>query len=265
LHRPHPGRHGRRPGSRPAAGAGARGQPAPARVHRRPRPADLRDPPRQPRPGQPRPGREPRPGALRHRHPDGRGRTRETRFSGPGRFRHHGRVTTTAPQGRLLRRGLRVIHRQVALHPRPFVVAVGGAAVYALGTVAQSWVLGQGVDRAVTPRFETGQFRAGAAVAAACAIRAVGLIKTAGIIPRRIAATMVHANVQATLREGLTERFHRLPLTWHPRHPAGELLSRPEGDPEAAPEILSPLPFATGVLTMLGATVVWLFLADLFL
>ena len=174
-------------------------------------------------------------------------------------------MTTTAPQGHLLRRGLRVIRRQVALHPRPFVVAVAGAAVYALGTVAQSWVLGQVVDRAVTPRFETGQFRAGAAVAAACAIVAVGLVKTVGIITRRIAATMVHANVQATLREELAERFHRLPLTWHHRHPAGELLSRAEGDLDAASEILSPLPFATGVLTMLGATVVWLFLADMFL
>jgi len=168
----------------------------------------------------------------------------------------------TAPQGRLLRRGLRVIRRQVALHPRPFVVAVLGAAVYAVGTVAQSWVLGQVVDRAVTPRFETGQLRTGVAVAAAAAIVAVGLVKTVGIITRRIAATMVHANVQATLRDGLVERYHRLPLTWHHEHPAGELLSRAEGDLDAASEILSPLPFATGVLTMLGAAAVWLFLAD---
>jgi ATP-binding cassette subfamily B protein len=180
-------------------------------------------------------------------------------------FRHHGRVTTPAPQGRLLRRGLGVIGRQVALHPKPFVVAVLGAMVYALGTVAQSWLLGQVVDRAVTPRFESGQFRAGVAVAAACAIVAVGLVKTVGIITRRIAATIVHANVQATLREGLAQRFHRLPLTWHHEHPAGELLSRAEGDLEAASEILSPLPFATGVLTMLGAAAVWLFLADPFL
>ncbi|HEX2373646.1 MAG TPA: ABC transporter ATP-binding protein [Actinomycetota bacterium] len=171
-------------------------------------------------------------------------------------------MTTTAPQGRLLRRGLRVIARQVALHPKPFAVAVLGAMVYALGTVAQSWVLGQVVDRAVTPRFETGQLPAGAAVAAACAIVAVGLVKTVGIITRRIAATMVHANVQATLREGLAERYHRLSLTWHHGHPAGELLSRAEGDLDAASEILSPLPFATGVLTMLGAAAVWLFLAD---
>jgi ATP-binding cassette, subfamily B, bacterial len=174
-------------------------------------------------------------------------------------------VTTTAPQGRLLRRGLRVIGRQVALHPKPFVVAVSGAMVYALGTVAQSWVLGQVVDRAVTPRFETGQLRAGVAVAAACAIVAVGLVKTVGIITRRIAATIVHANVQASLRGRLAERYHRLPLTWHHGHPAGELLSRAEGDLDAASEILSPLPFATGVLTMLGAAAVWLFLADPFL
>jgi ATP-binding cassette, subfamily B, bacterial len=184
---------------------------------------------------------------------------------GPGVFRHHGGVTATAPQGRLLRRGLRVVGRQVALHPRPFVVAVAGAMVYALGTVLQSWVLGQVVDRAVTPRFETGRLQAGVAVAAACAIVAVGLVKTAGIICRRIAATMVHANVQATLRERLVERYHRLPLTWHHEHPAGELLSRAEGDLDAASEILSPLPFATGVLTMLGAAAVWLVLADPFL
>ena len=174
-------------------------------------------------------------------------------------------MTTSAPQGRLLRRGLRVIGRQVALHPRPFVIAVLGAMVYAVGTVAQSWVLGQVVDRAVTPRFETGQLRTGAAVAAACAIVAVGLVKTAGIITRRIAATIVHANVQATLRDRLAERYHRLPLTWHHEHPAGELLSRAEGDLDAASEILSPLPFATGVVTMLGAAAVWLFLADPFL
>ncbi|HEX5876864.1 MAG TPA: ABC transporter ATP-binding protein [Actinomycetota bacterium] len=174
-------------------------------------------------------------------------------------------MTTSAPQGRLLRRGLRVIGRQVALHPRPFVIAVLGAMVYAVGTVAQSWVLGQVVDRAVTPRFEAGQLRAGVAVAAACAIVAVGLVKTAGIITRRIAATTVHANVQATLRDRLAERYHRLPLTWHHEHPAGELLSRAEGDLDAASEILSPLPFATGVVTMLGAAAVWLFLADPFL
>jgi ABC-type multidrug transport system fused ATPase/permease subunit len=178
--------------------------------------------------------------------------------------RHHGAVTTT-PQGRLLRRGLRVIGAQVALHPRPFVLAVAGAMVYALATVGQSWVLGQVVDRVVTPRFETGDFRVGAALAAAAAIVAVGLVKTAGVICRRTAATVAYANVQATLRERLTEQFHRLPLTWHHRNPAGELLSRTEGDLDALSHIMSPLPFATGVITMLVVAAVWLVVTDPFL
>jgi ABC-type multidrug transport system fused ATPase/permease subunit len=172
---------------------------------------------------------------------------------------------TTIPQGRLLRRGLRVIGAQVALHPRPFVLAVAGAMVYALATVGQSWVLGRVVDRVVTPRFQTGDFRLGAALAAAAAIVAVGLVKTAGVICRRTAATVAYANVQATLRERLTEQFHRLPLTWHHRNPAGELLSRTEGDLDALSHIMSPLPFATGVITMLVIAAVWLVVTDPFL
>ncbi|HEX8134708.1 MAG TPA: ABC transporter ATP-binding protein [Actinomycetes bacterium] len=172
---------------------------------------------------------------------------------------------TTIPQGRLLRRGLCVIGAQVALHPRPFALAVAGAMVYALATVGQSWVLGRVVDRVVTPRFETGDFRVGAALAAAAAIVAVGLVKTAGVICRRTAATVAYANVQATLRERLTEQFHRLPLTWHHRNPAGELLSRTEGDLDALSHIMSPLPFATGVITMLVVAAIWLVVTDPFL
>jgi ATP-binding cassette subfamily B protein len=174
-------------------------------------------------------------------------------------------VTATIPQGRLLRRGLRVIGAQVALHPRPFVIAVAGAMVYALATVGQSLVLGQVVDRVVTPRFESGRFQAGAVAVAACAIVAVGLVKTAGVICRRTAATIAYANIQATLRERLTEQYHRLPLTWHHRNPAGELLSRTEGDLDALSHIMSPLPFATGVITMLVAAAVWLVVTDPFL
>jgi ATP-binding cassette, subfamily B, bacterial len=174
-------------------------------------------------------------------------------------------VTATTPQGRLLRRGLRVIGAQVALHPRPFVIAVAGAMLYALATVGQSLVLGRVVDQVVTPRFESGRFQAGAVIAAACAIVAVGLVKTAGVICRRTAATVAYANVQATLRERLTEQYHRLPLTWHHRNPAGELLSRTEGDLDALSHVMSPLPFATGVITMLVAAAVWLVVTDPFL
>jgi ABC-type multidrug transport system fused ATPase/permease subunit len=174
-------------------------------------------------------------------------------------------VTPPLPQGRLLRRGLQVVRRQVALNPAPFLAAVGGATAYALASVGQSWVLGRVVDRAVAPRFAGGDLRVGTALAAAAAIVAVGILKTVAIVCRRIGATLAHAGVVATLRRRLAEQYHRLPLGWHRDHPAGELLSRAEGDLEAAAEILQPLPFATGVVTMLAAAAVWLVLTDPYL
>src|SRR6266540_2883293 len=167
--------------------------------------------------------------------------------------------------GRLLRRGVIVMWRQVRLRPIPFLIAVGGALVYALGIVGQSWVLGQVIDRVVVPRFASGHLAVGATIAAACAIVAVGLAKTAGIICRRVAATVAGAGVEATLRERLAGQYLWLPLEYHHRHPAGELLSHTEGDLKAAAEVLHPLPFATGVIALLLAAATWLVLTDPYL
>jgi ABC-type multidrug transport system fused ATPase/permease subunit len=155
--------------------------------------------------------------------------------------------------------------RQVRLRPVPFAIAVFGAMVYAVGIVGQSWVLGQMVDRVVAPRFESGRLGVGAVIAAACAVVAVGIVRTAGIICRRVAATTAGARVSATLRERLAAQYHWLPLRYHHRHPAGELLSHAEGDVRAASEVLHPLPFATGVVTLLVLAATWLVLTDPYL
>jgi ABC-type multidrug transport system fused ATPase/permease subunit len=172
----------------------------------------------------------------------------------------------TAPAtGRLLRRGLRMIGRQVGLHPWSFAVAVAGALLYAVATVAQSWVLGRVVDRVIAPRFAGGATTVAAAVAAAAAIVAVAVAKAGGVVCRRLCATINRADVGATLRERLAGQYHHLPLAWHQRHPVGELLSHSEGDIEAASEIVSPLPFATGAVTLLLVAAVWLVVTDPFL
>src|SRR6266700_4575956 len=122
-------------------------------------------------------------------------------------------MSKNPPNGGILRRGLIVMWRQVRLRPVPFAIAVAGAMVYALGIVGQSWVLGRVVDRVVAPRFESGHFSAGAAIAAACAIVGVGILRTAGIICRRVAASIAGARSSAILRERLAEQYHWLPLT----------------------------------------------------
>ena len=174
-------------------------------------------------------------------------------------------MSTAPATGRLLRRGLRMIGRQVGLHPWSFAVAVAGALLYAVATVAQSWVLGRVVDRVIAPRFAGGATTVAAAVAAAVAIVAVAVAKAGGVVCRRLCATINRADVGATLRERLAGQYHHLPLAWHQRHPVGELLSHTEGDIEAASEIVSPLPFATGAVTLLLVAAVWLVVTDPFL
>src|SRR6266540_3930465 len=169
------------------------------------------------------------------------------------------------PSVGILRRGLIVMWRQVRLRPVPFAIAVFGAMVYALGIVGQSWVLGQVVDRVVAPRFDSGHFSAGAAIAAALAILGMGVLRTAGIICRRVAANVAGAGASAILRERLAEQYHWLPLRYHHRHSAGELLSHAEGDVHAASEVMHPLPFATGVVTLLVLAATWLVLTDPYL
>ncbi len=169
------------------------------------------------------------------------------------------------PSVGILRRGLIVMWRQVRLRPVPFAIAVFGAMVYALGIVGQSWVLGQVVDRVITPRFDSGHFSAGAAIAAALAILGMGVLRTAGIICRRVAANVAGAGASAILRERLAEQYHWLPLRYHHRHSAGELLSHAEGDVHAASEVMHPLPFATGVVTLLALAATWLVLTDPYL
>src|SRR3712207_2818142 len=68
--------------------------------------------------------------------------------------------------------------------------------------------------------------------------------------------------LQAEYRRRVTAQYLRLPLSWHQRHPTGQLLSNANSDVEAAWFFVSPLPFACGALVMIAVTVVALFLTD---
>jgi ABC-type multidrug transport system fused ATPase/permease subunit len=153
----------------------------------------------------------------------------------------------------------------VALHPRSFAVAVVGATVFALATVAGSWALGRVVDRVIVPSFSE-QGVGDATVAAALAlVLGIGLVRAAGIVVRRVFATITQASVQATLRGQLVERYQVVPYRFHRRRPAGELLSHAGNDVDAATEILGPLPYATGVVVIMVTSALWMVATDPFL
>lgn len=167
--------------------------------------------------------------------------------------------------GRLLRRGLAVVRHHVRLHPKPFVISVSGALVYALATVGSSAAIGRVVDEVVTPRFEEGEVARATVIGGLLTIVAVGLVKCAGIVTRRVFANVIQADVQATLRRKVVARYLDLPLRYFRQHPTGELIAHAGADVEAGTMVMAPLPWATGVLVLLTVAAGWLIATDVFL
>ena len=161
-----------------------------------------------------------------------------------------------------LRRGLGLLGRAVRHEPRIFALAVTGSAVYGVMTVGAAWVIGRVTDEVVAPAFRAGETTTGALVGAAVAIGAGALIKSAGIVGRRLGAGVMQYRLQARYRRAVTRQYLRLPLSWHQRHPTGQLLSNANADVEAIWFPIAPMPMAVGVLVMLVVAGVALVLTD---
>ncbi|KWW99844.1 ABC transporter related protein [Carbonactinospora thermoautotrophica] len=176
-------------------------------------------------------------------------------------------MSSGSPQsGRsVLTRGLAVLGVAIREEPRVFAVAVLASALYGFMTVAAAWVIGAVTDAVVVPAFRTGRADAGALAAALLAITAVGTLKAAGIVGRRLFAGIMQYRLQATYRRRVTRQYLRLPLAWHHKHPTGQLLSNANADVEATWYPIAPLPMATGVLVMLLVAAVSMVVTDLVL
>jgi ATP-binding cassette, subfamily B, bacterial len=68
--------------------------------------------------------------------------------------------------------------------------------------------------------------------------------------------------LQARYRRAVTRQYLRLPLAWHHRHPAGQLLSNANADVEATWQVMAPLPMALGVVVMLLVAAAAMLAAD---
>ncbi len=151
----------------------------------------------------------------------------------------------------VLRRGLGILGIAVRHEPLVFTAAVTGSAVYGFMTVAAAWVLGRITDEVIVPAFRDGRTTAGGLTAAAAAIVAVAFLKALGIVGRRLGAGIMQYRLQARYRRAVTRQYLRLPLSWHHRHPTGQLLSNANADVEAIWYPIAPFPMAVGVLVML--------------
>ncbi len=166
------------------------------------------------------------------------------------------------PTTSTLREGLAVIGRGVRSEPRWFSLAVLGATVYGIMTSLTAWAIGHVVATAVSPAIAARQVTPGQLWVIGGTLAVVVLVNVAGVITRRLAGGVAMYNLGATYRREVTRQYLRLPLSWHHRHPSGQLLSNANADVEATWNIFAPLPMALGVVVMIVFGVVQMFLVD---
>src|SRR5215212_6520272 len=143
-----------------------------------------------------------------------------------------------------------------------FALAVLGSSLYAGMTVASAYVIGGITDRVLLPSFDDGATTGAALTLAALAIIVVAVLKIIGILGRRLFAGIMSYRLMADYRRRVTGQYLRLPLSWHQRHPTGQLLSNANADVEATWQVFAPTPMAIGVVVMLVVAAVSMVLAD---
>lgn len=178
------------------------------------------------------------------------------------------RSTTPRPAtltGSAFRRSLLLMGRGIASQPRTYVLAIGTSAAFGALTVAVSRVLGWATDHVVVPAIGGDPDARDRIWVAGLVLVLVAVSLAASVAGRRIWAGMGVADQQAMHRRGVTRQYLRLPMSWHRRHPTGQLLSNASADVEAATGVFNPLPFALGVVVMIGVATVALLASDVWL
>lgn len=169
------------------------------------------------------------------------------------------------PERQLLGRGWDLLKRQLSRATREFGIGFFGSLLFALATIASSYVIGWVTDDVLLPAVRSGDVPTALLATAGGVLLGVSMIRAVGIALRRDGAYHAQYRLQARDRVEVTDRYLELPIEWHRRHPTGQLLSNVNADVEASSQIAAPLPMAFGVVVMIIVTTVLLVLTDPFL
>jgi ATP-binding cassette, subfamily B, bacterial len=160
------------------------------------------------------------------------------------------------------RRNAGFIVEMVKVHPKLFVAAMSGAAVFALLTVASSFAIGRVIDDVILPRFDEEGVSTGTVLAGLGLVIGIGVLRAVAIVFRRSFASITMWRVAQTFTNRVVQRYVVQPVSWHNRRADGDLVQRAGVDAEATVSVLAPIPFATGTVVMLFASTVWMLAID---
>lgn len=161
-----------------------------------------------------------------------------------------------------LRQAFALLKVLVRYEPRSFGIAVCGAAVYALCTVASSFAVGWTIDNVIIAYFDSGSLSPSRFVIGGSLIVGIGLTRAVGVVVRRSFAGVTEWNVAAKVSQAVATKVMRQPAQWHGRQMTGDLVSRVGVDVDATVGVLAPLPFSTSVLVLVVTSGIWLVVVD---
>ncbi|MBM7477508.1 ABC-type multidrug transport system fused ATPase/permease subunit [Oerskovia jenensis] len=167
--------------------------------------------------------------------------------------------------GSRTRRSLQLMGRGMRSEWRVYVLAIGASAMFGATTVGISLAVGRVTDEVVVPALAGDAGAREDLWVAGLVLVGIAVTLALTVAARRIFAGYGYANIQARHRTAVTHQYLRLPMSWHRSHPAGQLLSNANSDVEAATGVFNPLPFALGVVVMIGVSAVMLFRIDVWL
>lgn len=155
--------------------------------------------------------------------------------------------------GGTVRRSFQLFGRGLRAEPWLFGFGIAGSALYGAATVASGWMVGRLTDEVATPALQgAAEITARHVWMAGGVLALIALLTAIGVVGRRAITGAAVFHLQSQKRREVTHQYVKLPLSWHRRHPAGQLLSNASADVEAATHVFNPLPFAIGVVVMLG-------------
>jgi ATP-binding cassette subfamily B protein len=150
----------------------------------------------------------------------------------------------------------------VRMKPKLFGIAVAGAAVFAVLTVASSFAIGWVIDQVILPRFKEGDVAVSTVVAGMALVLGIGVVRAVAIVVRRTFASITQWRVAQVFSDDVVERYIEQPMSWHNRRADGDLVARAGVDAESAVSVLGPIPFAVGTVVMLVISTVAMFVID---
>jgi len=171
-------------------------------------------------------------------------------------------VEETEVQSRL-RTGVRLVRDLLKFHPRIFAIAVAGASLYAVCTVASSFGVAFLVDSVILPRFEKGHIDIGVYLLGAAIVIGIGVLRAFGVVVRRSFAGISNWRTVESLTMLLVRQIMIQPSIWQKKRMTGDLVARVGVDSDAAAEVLGPLPFSTSVVLLVFLTGGWLIVVDI--